>query len=53
MKLQKAADMLVNTDLPVSKIALDSGFPDQNYFSRVFKKVYGTSPTDFRNKKRG
>ena len=49
MRLQKAIDMLTNTDFPISKIALDCGYPDQNYFSRLFKKTLGVSPSAFRN----
>jgi len=48
MKLQKATDMLVNTNLPIGKIAIDAGYPDHNYFSRVFKKANGISPSVFR-----
>ena len=48
MRLQKATDMLTNTDFPISKIASDCGYPDQNYFSRLFKKVLGVSPSHFR-----
>lgn len=48
VKLQKAKDMLINTDFPIGKIAVDSGFNDQNYFSRIFKKTTGMSPKEFR-----
>lgn len=48
LKIQKAKDMLINTDFPINKIASDCGFSDQNYFSRIFKKVTGVSPSKFR-----
>ena len=48
MRLQKATDMLTNTDFPIGKIASDCGYPDQNYFSRLFKKTLGVSPNNFR-----
>lgn len=50
MRLQKAKDMLANTNLPIGKIAIDSGYKDQNYFSRIFKKAFGVSPSIFRKK---
>lgn len=48
LKLQKAKDLLLQTDFPIWKIAEDSGYPDQNYFSRHFKKETGISPSEFR-----
>jgi len=35
------------SDFPISTIALESGFTDLSYFSRCFKKKFGTSPTEF------
>jgi len=48
VKLQKAKDMLINTDFSIGKISVDCGFNDQNYFSRLFKKTTGMSPKEFR-----
>lgn len=47
-KLEKAKELLVITELPVGQIAYDSGFDDPLYFSRLFKKRTGTSPSAFR-----
>jgi len=33
---------------PIAKIASLVGYDDQMYFSRVFRKRVGTSPSDFR-----
>jgi AraC-like DNA-binding protein len=49
MRIQMAKDMLTNTDSPISKIANDVGFDDQNYFSRLFKKYTKLSPSQYRN----
>ncbi|MET7257840.1 AraC family transcriptional regulator [Dyadobacter fermentans] len=42
--------LLFYTDLDIKEIALDLGFEDQKYFSRLFKKVVGVGPTAFRDK---
>jgi AraC family transcriptional regulator of arabinose operon len=34
--------------MPIASIGRNVGFDDQLYFSRVFKKVAGTSPSAFR-----
>ena len=34
--------------LPVKEIALLCGFDDPNYFAKVFRRFFGTSPTEFR-----
>jgi AraC-like DNA-binding protein len=46
-----AADLLVQTDDTVQKIAFRVGFQDSAYFCRVFKKIYGASPGSFRKHK--
>ena len=42
------ARMAHNTDLPITKIALEVGFIDSNYFSRQFRSALGESPRAFR-----
>lgn len=48
LKLEKAADLLKNTDKSICKIAKEIGYKDVEYFQRVFKKEYGISSLDFR-----
>ena len=50
-RLRNAAEMLASSDLPVSDIAYKSGFKDQNYFSRRFKKAFGHPPLQYRRDK--
>jgi AraC-like DNA-binding protein/quercetin dioxygenase-like cupin family protein len=47
-KIEYGSKLLLETKLPVSKIAGMCGFYDFNYFSRVFKKIKGMSPLQFR-----
>ncbi|UNY97872.1 AraC family transcriptional regulator [Zhouia spongiae] len=49
-KIQKACEYLSYTDLSIKEISLKTGFQDQLYFSRVFKKYIGLSPRAYRNK---
>ena len=47
-RLNMAARQLTATDLPVTTIALESGFNNISYFNRVFKKYFGITPREFR-----
>lgn len=47
-RLTKARSLLSSQDKSVSEIATECGFPDSNYFSRLFTKCYGISPIKFR-----
>ena len=49
IRLQKAMVLLKTTDKNVSEIAYEVGFSDPNYFSRVFHKEFGVSPSAIRN----
>ena len=48
VRIERAKEMLIATDMSVRDIAEAVGYEDQNYFSRCFRKVEGRSPTDFR-----
>lgn len=50
-RLQKAAEMLKANTATISEISFQSGFNDQAYFSRAFKKAYGVSPSVYRKEK--
>lgn len=48
VRLEKAADYLNNGNMNITEIALRCGFDSINYFSRLFKRNYNVSPTEFK-----
>lgn len=53
VRLDHAQSMLINTQKTIRVIAQECGFPDQNYFSKVFLKSSGISPSSYRQQARG
>lgn len=51
-KLLEAKKLLLKTDMTISEIGYELGYNDKAYFSNVFKKKNGMTPSDFRNKMR-
>ena len=49
-RTEKAKNLLLNPNLRISEIAFDVGFQSLTHFNRVFKKVAGQSPTEYRAK---
>ncbi|AUP79472.1 helix-turn-helix domain-containing protein [Flavivirga eckloniae] len=47
-KLKRAKELLRITEMPVSEIAFGVGFNDPLYFTRIFKKKIGDSPSEYR-----
>ncbi len=50
VRLSEAVDLLKKKDKTISEIAYATGFSDPNYFSRIFKKEFNSSPGDYREK---
>lgn len=48
MRIDYAKHQLFNQDKTIKEICRESGYSDPNYFSRIFKKWTGTTPTEFR-----
>ena len=48
MKIQRACFKLDNTNKTIKKISEELGYADPYYFSRLFKKVIGISPKQYR-----
>lgn len=48
IRISEAKKLLMDISLPLSQIALQVGFDNYNYFSRVFRRRTGYSPTAYR-----
>ncbi|HOO29087.1 MAG TPA: response regulator [Lachnospiraceae bacterium] len=52
LRMQKAQQLLSHhTELSIRQIGEAVGYPEQGYFSRIFKKQTGVSPLDYRESK--
>lgn len=49
MRMHLAMVILAETELPIGEISARVGYQDLNYFTRLFKKRIGLTPTQFRN----
>lgn len=47
-RLERAKQLMLSTDSPLSQIAFDCGFADQAHFSRLFRREEGDSPRAWR-----
>jgi len=50
IRLKQATQLLANTGLTVNEIFYQTGFNNQSYFFREFKKHYGCSPNEYRSR---
>lgn len=48
LRLEKACQYLKESDLTITEVALHCGFDGINYFSRLFRQHYHTSPTNYK-----
>ena len=48
LRLEHAKQLLQNLDIPVTEVAMLSGYQNVSYFIRSFKKTYGVSPLKYR-----
>ena len=47
-RVKKAVYLLMNSDKLIKEIAYEVGYSNPDYFSQIFKKVMGITPTQFR-----
>ncbi len=50
LRLDRAVDLLVTSSKSVKEIALECGFEDEKYFSRIIKSTYRQPPSAFKGK---
>lgn len=51
-RFEKAGLLLIETNLPVEKVAVNIGYENQSYFHLQFKKRYGVTPRQYRMQQR-
>lgn len=49
LRIRKAVELLINTDWPINQVSSFIGYNNTYYFSKIFKKKTGFSPTLFRS----
>jgi AraC-like DNA-binding protein len=53
VRIERSKNLLINPQLRVSEIAYEVGFQSLTHFNRVFQKILGESPTEYRQKLQG
>jgi YesN/AraC family two-component response regulator len=51
IRINKAAELIKNTDLKVYEICEMVGYTDTNYFSKLFVKIIGCSPSEYKKRR--
>lgn len=51
LRMTKAVELLKDISINIKEISERVGYRDANYFTRIFKKKMGMTPSEFRNKK--
>lgn len=51
LKIEHACDLLAHTDMKINMICYKVGIEDALYFSRLFSKIKGVSPSEFRRRR--
>ena len=49
LRVDKARELLLQSSLNITEIGYEVGFENHSYFDKVFKKLHGVTPLDFRN----
>ena len=49
IRIDKAYNLLKNTDMNITQVSMSVGFNDMNYFSRLFRKHKNVSPSKVRS----
>ena len=47
-RVEQAAQLLMNKDLPLAEVAMKSGFSDQSHMTRLFRRATGLTPAKYR-----
>jgi two-component system response regulator YesN len=50
VRIEKAMELLKISDMKVYEISEEIGYNDPHYFSLIFKKISGNTPSEFRER---
>lgn len=50
IRVQHAKELLRDRSMKLYDVALNTGYKDANYFTKIFKKAYGVTPSEYREK---
>ncbi|HWQ78140.1 MAG TPA: response regulator [Anaerovoracaceae bacterium] len=51
IRIRNAKSMLEGDELSIKEICYNIGYSDPNYFSRIFKKIVGVTPTEYKDER--
>jgi transcriptional regulator GlxA family with amidase domain len=47
-RVKRTQELLADTDMPLSEIAIAVGFSDQSHYTRWFREIVGITPGNYR-----
>jgi two-component system response regulator YesN len=50
LRMKRASELLLSSAIPIQEISPLVGYPNYGYFSQVFRRFYGKSPSNFRKR---
>ena len=53
VRIARAKKLLANPQARITEVAYEAGFASLTHFNRMFRRITGQSPTDFRRKIQG
>ena len=51
LRIEEAKELLMYSSMSISEVAVSIGIAEPSYFSRIFRKYVGLSPTEYRNQR--
>lgn len=48
LRMEKSKELLASPNMSIKDICVSVGYQDPNYFSRIFKKINGVTPSEYR-----
>ena len=48
-RIDRAKELLADPQINIKDVSVEAGYRDANYFTRVFKRMVGKTPSEYRN----